>query len=84
MLFTGYADLEAIIAAINQGHVFQFLKKPWQPEVLQNAIREAAAEYDRLVEQAEENSKLNQEIQNLHQRLTALEQEVQRLQGRIH
>src|SRR5271157_5426215 len=23
MLFTGYADLEAVIAAINQGHIFQ-------------------------------------------------------------
>src|SRR5436305_13070903 len=29
MLFTGYADLDSIVAAINQGHVFHFLKKPW-------------------------------------------------------
>ena len=35
MLFTGFADLESMIAAINQGHVFQFLRKPWQPEELQ-------------------------------------------------
>ena len=34
MLFTGFADLESIIAAINQGHIFRFLKKPWQPEEL--------------------------------------------------
>ena len=39
MLFTGYADLDAIVAAINQGHVFQFLKKPWQPEELEAAVR---------------------------------------------
>src|SRR6188472_2299255 len=31
MLFTGYADLDAVIAAINLGRVFKFLKKPWQP-----------------------------------------------------
>ena len=48
MLFTGYADLESIIAAINQGHIFQFMKKPWQPEELQAAVRLAAAEFDRL------------------------------------
>src|SRR5262249_20113308 len=24
MLFTGYADLESVIQAINQGHIFQF------------------------------------------------------------
>src|SRR4029077_13025705 len=47
ILFTGYADLEAIIAAINQGHIYQFLKKPWNPEELQSAVRDAAHEYDR-------------------------------------
>ena len=39
MLFTGYADLESIVAAINQGHIFQFLKKPWQAEELEAAVR---------------------------------------------
>ena len=48
MLFTGFADLESIIAAINQGHIFQFMKKPWQPEELIAAVRQAAVEYDRL------------------------------------
>ena len=52
LLFTGYADLEAIIAAINQGHVYHFLKKPWQPEELVTAVREAAREYDRRVQPA--------------------------------
>src|SRR5205085_7308441 len=51
MLFTGYADLESIIQAINQGHIFKFLKKPWQPDELEEAVREAAVEYDRLVAQ---------------------------------
>src|SRR3954467_11471663 len=54
MLFTGFADLESIVAAINQGHVFQFLKKPWQPEELEAAVRQAAAEYDKLTEAAVE------------------------------
>ena len=53
MLFTGYADLESIIQAINQGHIFKFLKKPWQPEELEHAVRDAAAEYERLVTQVE-------------------------------
>jgi response regulator RpfG family c-di-GMP phosphodiesterase len=79
MLFTGYADLESIIAAINQGHVFQFLKKPWQPEELLSAVREAALEYDRLVVQAEESSKLQEQIHNLRERVAALEEEVRRL-----
>ncbi len=79
MLFTGYADLESVIAAINQGHVYQFLKKPWQPEELEAAVREAAAEYDRLVQQAEEVGQLRAEVNKLHDRVTALEEELKRL-----
>jgi response regulator RpfG family c-di-GMP phosphodiesterase len=80
MLFTGYADLESVIAAINRGHIYQFLKKPWRPEELENAVREAAAEYERLVHQSEELTRLRIEVQELHQRVGALEQEVKQLQ----
>jgi response regulator RpfG family c-di-GMP phosphodiesterase len=81
LLFTGYADLEAIIAAINQGHIFRFLKKPWQPEELEAAVRAAAAEYDRLVGQAEEIAHLQAELRSLLARVIALENEVQRLRA---
>src|SRR5207237_242833 len=50
MLFTGYADLLSVIAAINQGHVYRYLSKPWQPEELEAAVADAASEYARLVE----------------------------------
>jgi response regulator RpfG family c-di-GMP phosphodiesterase len=81
MLFTGYADLDSIIAAINQGHIFKFLKKPWQPQELEEAVREAAQEYDRLVERAEEMQRLHHELQQLNQRIMALEQEVKNLRS---
>ena len=83
MLFTGYADLEAIIAAINQGHVYKFLKKPWQPEELEAAVHEAAAEYDRIIQQLEEMTSLRQELKLLRERLTALEQEVESLRKKV-
>jgi len=82
MLFTGYTDLDSVIAAINQGHIWRFLKKPWQPEELEAAVREAALEYDRLVEQAEEMAYLRLELQRLHDRVLALEREVERLRNR--
>ena len=81
LLYTGYADLESIIAAINQGHIFQFLRKPWEPEELQKAVREAAAEYDRLVEMAEERDRMVSEMKSLRERVTALEEEVRQLRG---
>jgi response regulator RpfG family c-di-GMP phosphodiesterase len=79
MLFTGYADLESIIVAINQGHIYKFLKKPWQPSDLEEAVREAALEYDRLVDQAGEMSRLRSELESLLKRIQALEEEVRRL-----
>ena len=79
MLFTGYADLDSIIQAINQGHIFKFLKKPWQPDELEHAVREAAAEYDRLVAQAELMDRLQTELSQLRDRVAALELEVNRL-----
>jgi response regulator RpfG family c-di-GMP phosphodiesterase len=81
MLFTGYADLESIIAAINQGHVYQFLKKPWQPEELLEAVRQAAVEYERLIADADESEKLRAEIASLQRRVSILEEEVRRLGG---
>ncbi|MDB5350948.1 MAG: response regulator with CheY-like receiver, AAA-type ATPase, and DNA-binding domain [Planctomycetota bacterium] len=81
MLFTGYADLESIIAAINEGHVYQFLKKPWQPEDLLSAVRMAAKEYDRLIATAEEGDRLRSELASLQHRLSVLEEEVRLLSG---
>ncbi len=81
MLFTGFADLESIIAAINQGHIFQFMRKPWQPEELLAAVRQAALEYDRLETLAMEREHLLDEVSELKQRVSTLETEVRQLQA---
>ncbi len=77
LLFTGFADVESIIRAINQGHIFRFIKKPWKPEDLQMAVREAAAEYDRLVRESQALAQLRAEIEELRKRVHTLESEVQ-------
>lgn len=50
LLFTGYADLKAVIDAINQGNVYRYITKPWDPSELQSVIREACERYDLIVE----------------------------------
>jgi signal transduction histidine kinase len=50
LLFTGYADIKAVVDAINQGNVFRYITKPWDPDELQLVIRQAAEQYDLLVE----------------------------------
>ncbi len=50
LLFTGYADIRAVIDAINQGNVYRYITKPWDPDELQTVIREAMERYDLLAE----------------------------------
>lgn len=81
MLYTGYADLDSIIAAINQGHIYQFIKKPWQPEELLEAVRQAAAEYDRLSKVDADRERLVHEIAELKERVSLLETAIRDRQG---
>jgi len=48
ILLTGHADLEAAMAAVNEGHIFRFLTKPCPPRLLLMAV-DAAAEQHRLI-----------------------------------
>jgi signal transduction histidine kinase len=58
MLLTGYADIESVIAAINTGHVYRYLVKPWKPDELLAAVREAGEKYTLL----DQNRRLTQEL----------------------
>lgn len=63
IILTGYADVEAIIASINQGNVYHYITKPWDKEELANIIRRAHEAYllkaqnQRLIEQLEQSNK---------------------------
>ena len=53
LLFTGYADIRAVIEAINQGNVYRYITKPWDPDELQTIIREACERHDLIVQKRE-------------------------------
>jgi two-component system sensor histidine kinase/response regulator len=41
ILITGYTDIESVIDAINRGHIFRYIKKPWTENDIISAIDEA-------------------------------------------
>lgn len=41
MVLSGYADLQAVISAINRVQIFRFVQKPWNEYELETAIRQA-------------------------------------------
>jgi signal transduction histidine kinase len=53
LLFTGYADIRAVVDAINRGSVYRYITKPWDPDELMAIIREACDRYDLLAERKE-------------------------------
>ena len=68
MVFTGYSDIKAVIESINQGQIFRYILKPWDPDELHAILRQACEEYDRIVER----KRLLGELRDLQARVLAL------------
>lgn len=41
ILLTGYADMEVLVSAVNKGHIYRYLNKPWNEQELTTAITQA-------------------------------------------
>ena len=50
IVFTGYADIKGVVDAINQGEIYRYLTKPWDPDELLAVLHDACAHYDCLAE----------------------------------
>ena len=50
MLFTGYADIQAVISAVNEGHIFRYILKPWDSVELEGIIHQGVEQYNLLAE----------------------------------
>jgi DNA-binding NtrC family response regulator len=75
IILTGHADLEAAMEAINQGHVFRFIQKPWDDDDLKAQVK-AALEHresihclrtivDTLLDEVLDNEKAQQSMRKL-------------------
>ena len=73
LLFTAYADIHTVIDAINHGHVFRYITKPWGAEELESVIRQAVERHDMIIEK----NQLLAELQTANAKLA----EANRLKG---
>jgi signal transduction histidine kinase len=74
MLFTGYADIQAVISAVNEGHIFRYILKPWDSAELEGIIRQGVEQYDLLAERR----RLISELQSANAQLLAANEELAR------
>ncbi len=59
ILVTGFADLTAVIRAVNSGHLFAYIAKPWEPKDLKLKVQLAAHHFRLSQELAHERRLLN-------------------------
>ena len=57
MILTGFSDMEAIIQAINDGHVYAYVTKPWEPDQLKQLMKQAVERYALTVENTPDASR---------------------------
>lgn len=58
ILLTGYADMGAVVDAVNKGKIFHYLAKPWNEEELDMTISRAFEKYKEKAEITSMNAKL--------------------------
>jgi len=46
MMLTGYADIGSLERAINTGHIYRYISKPWEPDEVRLNVKRALEAYD--------------------------------------
>lgn len=65
ILLTGYTDLESVIAAVNQGQIYRYITKPWDPMDLSLTVDRAVERYLISQELKQKNIELEQALKEL-------------------
>ena len=78
MMLTGYADIGNLTRAVNEGRIYRYIPKPWEPDELRLNVKRALEAY----ELATENIQLAAALSDANERLRAenvyLRREVER------
>ena len=65
ILLTGYTDLESVIDAINQGQIYRYITKPWEPREFLSITSQAIEVLEMKQTISEQNKKLIQANKDL-------------------
>jgi response regulator RpfG family c-di-GMP phosphodiesterase len=59
ILLTGYADMNAVVDAVNKGKIFHYLTKPWNEEELDMTINRGFEVWQQMIEERENTRKVS-------------------------
>jgi len=78
MMITGYADITAVIHAVNEGRIHRYIQKPWENHELRLIIRQALDAYQLSHEKAQLAYALKEAHDRLRRENLYLRREVER------
>jgi two-component system response regulator HupR/HoxA len=67
MMLTGYSDMPSLIRAINEGRIYRYIPKPWEPDDLRISVKRALEVF----ELSSENAQLADALAEANERLRA-------------
>jgi EAL domain-containing protein (putative c-di-GMP-specific phosphodiesterase class I)/DNA-binding NarL/FixJ family response regulator len=73
IILSGYADLQSVTDAINEGAAYRYLTKPWSNDLLREQLRKAV-EYKELIE---EKRQLDIKVHSSNRKLVAANRELE-------
>ena len=68
ILLTGFSDMDTTLQAINEGHIFSYVTKPWNNDELKTLVSNAVQHFDVVAE----NKRLTSELQAKNEELKAI------------
>lgn len=75
VLLTGYSSLESTIDAVNRGHVYCYIAKPWDDDDLQVTVTQALHHYDVVME----NKRLADQVRAQRDQMREQQREIEEL-----
>jgi len=66
MMLTGYTDIRSLVRAINEGRIYRYIAKPWEPDEVRLNVKRALETYELAIALSNANERLRDE--NLHLR----------------
>jgi len=78
MMLTGYADIGSLARAVNEGRIYRYIAKPWEPDEVRLNVRRALESYELAGENAQLAAALEQANEKLRAENVFLRREVER------
>lgn len=83
ILITGYADINAMIEALNMGEIHKYVTKPWKDSDLIMQLRESLKQYELILENKKLNNIVNKQNKELKEINKSLEHKVEKRSKQI-